>query len=157
VVVASRQGRLHGAGRHSQLILVIPKLDYRRCHDRCPAGYGILFDLRLIDDISKAVKSDKPLPPIHCRTLLSNAIHQAATEKPSAVAVRRNWSRRFRERPIIRRQRAAREEFTLNFLDSDSSWVITTYTDKAERPTDRFTGLFRTCGVYRKSPPALYG
>ena len=49
------------------------------------------------------------------------------------------------------------KSFTLNFLDSDSSWVITTYTSKADRPTDRFTGLVGLDGLYRNSPPALYG
>ena len=49
------------------------------------------------------------------------------------------------------------ESFTLNFLDTDSSWVITTSTGKADRPSDRFTGLVGLDGVFRKSPPAPYG
>jgi hypothetical protein len=47
--------------------------------------------------------------------------------------------------------------FTLNFFDSDSSWVITTDTGKSDRPTERFTGLMGLDGIFRKSPPAPYG
>ena len=91
-------------GRHSQMILVIPKLDI------VAAMTGILRDdehyptSRLVDDISSAVKSDAPLPsdPI-AASLLANAIRQAATERPSAVAGSRNWRRRFPERPFSSR------------------------------------------------------
>jgi hypothetical protein len=47
--------------------------------------------------------------------------------------------------------------FMLNFFDSDSSWVLTTDTGKSERPTERFAGLMGLDGVFRKSPPAVYG
>lgn len=47
--------------------------------------------------------------------------------------------------------------FSINFFDSDSSWVITTSTGKPDHPTDRFSGLMGLDGVYRKSPPAPYG
>jgi hypothetical protein len=48
------------------------------------------------------------------------------------------------------------KSFTLNFLDSDSSWVVTTYATKAER-SRQFAGLVGLDGLYRKSPPAFYG
>jgi CubicO group peptidase (beta-lactamase class C family) len=153
------KGAYMARGRHSQLILVLPKLDI------VAVMTGVLRDTEfysisaLIDDISKAVKSDKPLPadPI-AKTLLTNAIHQAATERPSAAGgaselVKTVSGKTFQFADNVLRVK----NFTLNFLDSDSSWVITTYTGKAERPTDRFTGLFGLDGVYRKSPPALYG
>ena len=73
-------------GRHSQLILVIPKLDV------IAVMTGVLRDdefyspSRLIDDISRSIKSDKPLPPDSIATsLLAASIRQAATEKPSSV------------------------------------------------------------------------
>jgi hypothetical protein len=153
------KGAYMARGRHSQLILVIPKWDI------VAVMTGVLRDTEfysisaLIDDIAKAVKSDKPLPadPI-AKTLLANAIHQAATEKPSAVGgmpelVKAVSGKTFQFTDNILRVKS----FTLNFLDSDSSWVITTYTDKADRAPDRFTGLFGLDGIYRKSPPALYG
>jgi CubicO group peptidase (beta-lactamase class C family) len=76
------KGAYMARGRHSQLILVIPKLDVVAVmtgtawdHEPAPA---------LIDDIFGAVKSDGPLPANPTATaLLTNAIHQAATEKPS--------------------------------------------------------------------------
>ena len=74
-------------GRHSQVILIIPKLDI------VAVMTGVLRDNEfysvpgLTDDISKAVKSDKPLPPDPiAATLLTNAIHLAATEKPTAIS-----------------------------------------------------------------------
>jgi CubicO group peptidase (beta-lactamase class C family) len=153
------KGAYMARGRHSQLILVIPKLDI------VAVMTGVLRDTEfysvsaLIDDVSKAVKSDRPLPadPI-AKALLTNAIQQAATEKPSAVGgtpelVKAVSGKTFQFADNILRVKS----FTLNFLDSDSSWVITTYTDKAERSTGRFTGLFGLDGIYRKSPPALYG
>jgi hypothetical protein len=45
----------------------------------------------------------------------------------------------------------------LNFLESDSSWVITTYPGKTDGSPGRFTGLVGLDGVFRKSPPAPYG
>src|SRR6201996_4746184 len=74
-------------GRHSQRILVLPKLDivatmtgYMRDDEFYPVP-------RPIDDIARAVKSDQPLPadPL-AQALLAAAIHQAATEKPSAFS-----------------------------------------------------------------------
>jgi hypothetical protein len=47
--------------------------------------------------------------------------------------------------------------FTLNFLDSDASWIRTTETGQAERPIDRVTVLVGLDGTYRRSPPAAYG
>jgi CubicO group peptidase (beta-lactamase class C family) len=146
-------------GRHSQLILVLPKLDI------VAVMTGILRDTEfystsaLIDDISNAVISDKPIPadPI-AKALLSKALLQAATEKPFAVASTPELAKAVSGKTYQFADNALHvKSFTLNFLDSDSSWVITTYTDKADRPTDRSTGLVGLDGLYRKSPPALYG
>ncbi len=80
------KGAYMARGRHSQLILVLPKLDV------VAVMTGVLRDTEfysvsgLIDDISSAVKSDTSLPadPI-AKALLAAVIRQAATEKPSAV------------------------------------------------------------------------
>jgi CubicO group peptidase (beta-lactamase class C family) len=197
------KGAYMARGRHSQLILVIPKLDVVAVmtgiawdHDSAPG---------LIDDISKAVKSGDPLPADPSATaLLTNAIRQAATEKPSDeiylsselindVSNAVELYERLPADPIAKAsrtiaiRRAATEKpstidgtpelakavsgkayeftdnvlhvkaFTLNFLDSDASWIRTTETGQAERPIDRVTVLVGLDGTYRRSPPAAYG
>ena len=81
------KGAYMARGRHSQLILVLPRLDI------VAVTTGVLRDdefyspARLIDDIAAAVKSDTPLSPDPiAKALLATAVHQAATEKPIAVA-----------------------------------------------------------------------
>jgi hypothetical protein len=146
-------------GRHSQLILVLPKLDV------VAVMTGILRDdefysaSRLIDDISKSVKSDTPLPsdPI-AKSLLAASLRQATTEKPSSVAGIPELAKAISGKTFQLDQNELRvKTFTLNFFDSDSSWVITTDTGKSDRPTERFTGLMGLDGIFRKSPPAIYG
>jgi CubicO group peptidase (beta-lactamase class C family) len=153
------KGAYMARGRHSQLILVLPKLDV------VAVMTGILRDdefysaSRLIDDISKSVKSDSPLPsdPI-AKSLLAASLRQAATEKPSSVGGTPELAKAISGRTFQLDQNELRvKTFTLNFFDSDSSWVITTDTGKSDRPTERFTGLMGLEGIFRKSPPATYG
>jgi CubicO group peptidase (beta-lactamase class C family) len=153
------KGAYMARGRHSQLILVIPKLDV------VAVMTGILRDNEfystsgLIDDISNAVKSEKPLPadPI-AKALMSNAIRNAAVERPSAIGGTPELAKEISGKTYQFADNVLHvRSFTLNFLDSDSSWVITTYPGKAYHPTDRFTGPIGLDGLYRKSPPALYG
>src|SRR5437667_6014205 len=80
-------GAYMARGRHSQLILVIPRLDV------VAVMTGVLRDTEfypaagLINDISNAVRSDEPLPADPPATaLLTDAIRQAATEKPVAIS-----------------------------------------------------------------------
>ena len=153
------KGAYMARGRHSQLILVLPKLDV------VAVMTGVLRDTEfyspssLIDDISRAVKSDEPLPANPLATaLLTTAIRQAATERPSAVGATPDLAKRISGKVYELADNVLHvKSFTLNFFDTDSSWEITTYTGKADRPTDRFTGLVGLDGVYRKSPPAPYG
>jgi CubicO group peptidase (beta-lactamase class C family) len=198
------KGAYLARGRHSQLILVLPELDV------VAVMTGILPDndysaSRLIDDIFNAVKSDGPLPADPTATaLLTNAIGQAATEKPSneldlsskliddicnaVVSYERLPADPIaKSRLNIAIRQAAKEKpsavggtpelakavsgkvyefadnvlhvkaFTLNFLDSDSSWVRTTDTGQADRPTDQVAVLVGLDGTYRRSPPAPYG
>ena len=153
------KGAYMALGRHSQVILIIPKLDI------VAVMTGVLRDNEfysvpgLTDDISKAVKSDKPLPadPI-AATLLTNAIHLAATEKPTAISGTPELAKTISGKTYQFADNVLQvKNFTLNFLDSDLSWVITTNTGKVERPTDRFTGLVGLDGRYRKSPPHFTG
>jgi CubicO group peptidase (beta-lactamase class C family) len=152
------KGAYMARGRHSQLILVLPKLDI------VAVMTGILRDdefypvPRLIDDISRAVKADQPLPPDPIsQALLAAAIRQAATEKPSAVSPAPDLAKEISGKSF---QLADNElhvkSFTLNFFDQDSSWEITTDTGK-DNSIQRFSGLMGLDGVFRKSPPAFYG
>ena len=150
------KGAYMARGRHSQLILVIPKFDI------VVAMTGFLNDNEfysasgLVDDISSAVKSDRPLPenPV-AQALLVKAIQRAAEQKPYVVAQAPELAKAVSGKTYGFLDNKLRvKSFTLNFYDSDSSWVITTYGDKG--PT-RFTGLVGLDGLYRRSPPAPYG
>jgi CubicO group peptidase (beta-lactamase class C family) len=153
------KGAYMARGRHSQLVLVLPKLDV------VAVMTGILRDdefysaSRLIDDISKSVKSDTPLPsdPI-ATSLLAASLRQAATEKPSSVGGIPELAKEISGKTLQFDQNELRvKTVTLNFFDSDSSWVVTTDTGNSDRPTERFTGLMGLDGISRKSPPATYG
>jgi CubicO group peptidase (beta-lactamase class C family) len=153
------KGAYMARGRHSQLILVIPRLDI------VAIMTGVLRDTEfysasgLVDDISRAVKSDDALPADPIATaVLTSAIRQAATERPSPVGSTSDLARVVSGKVYEFADNALHvKNFTLNFYDSDSSWVITTNTGRTDRPTERFTGLVGLDGVYRKSPPAPYG
>jgi hypothetical protein len=153
------KGATMARGRHSQLILVLPKPDI------VAVMTGVLRDSEfysasgLIDDILGAVKSDTSLPddPI-AKALLAAAIRQAATEKPSAMGGTPELAKTVSGRTYRLDDNVLHaKSFTLNLLDPDPSWEITTHTGKADRPTERFTGLMGLDGRFRKSPPAPYG
>jgi len=154
------KGAYMARGRHSQLILVLPKLDVVAVMTGVLPGTEFYSASGLIDDISSAVKSDTSLPaadPI-AKALLATAIRQAATERPSAVGGTPELAKAVSGKTYQFNDNVLHvKSFTLNFLDSDSSWVVTTYTRKADRPTERFTGLVGLDGLFRKSPPAPYG
>ena len=153
------KGAYMARGRHSQMIVVLPKQDV------VAAMTGILRDdeyysvSRLVDDISNAVKSDQPLPPDPvARSLLAASVRQAATEKPTAVGGIPELAKAISGRTYqIEENTLHVKSFTLNFFDMDSSWEITTDTGKPDRPTERFSGLMGLDGIFRKSPPAYYG
>jgi hypothetical protein len=146
-------------GRHSQMIVVIPKLDI------VATMTGILRDdeaypiRRLIDDIAGSAKSDTPLPadPV-AQGLLTAAIRVAATEKPSAVGPTPDLAREISGKTFkfTTDNELHVKSFALNFFDQDSSWEITTDTGK-DHSIQRFSGLMGLDGIFRKSPPAFYG
>ncbi|QPF84344.1 serine hydrolase [Bradyrhizobium genosp. L] len=146
-------------GRHSQLILVLPKLDI------VAVMTGVLRDdeyyavPRLIDDISNAVKSETALPadPI-AESLLTVAIRQAATERPSALGGTPELAKTVSGRTYrIDNNDLHVKTFALNFVGSDSSWTITTETGKPDHPEQQFTGPMGLDGTFRTSAPAFYG
>lgn len=153
------KGAYMARGRHSQLILVLPKLDI------VAVMTGVLRDDEfysvsgLIDDITKTVESDQPLPPDPiAKALLDAAVRKAATDKPIAIANTPELASEISGKTFELEANALHiKTFSLNFYDTDSSWVLTTSTERPDRPTERFAGLMGLDGTFRKSPPALYG
>ena len=145
-------------GRHSQVILVLPKLDV------VAVMTGILRDdefystPRLVDDISNSVMSDKPLPPDPiAQSLLAASIRQAAVERPTSIGGTPELARaisgkiyRFSDNELRLRS------FVLNFFD-DPSWEATTDSERAGGAIQRFSGPMGLEGVSRKGAPAFYG
>ena len=154
------KGAYMALGRHSQLIIVHSETGI------VATMTGILRDdefypiPRLVDDISKAVKSDTPLPadPV-AQGLLATAIRGAATEKPAAVGGTPDLAKEISGKTYQFAENNALhvKSFHVEFSRPDSSWEITTDTGKDQRSTDRFSGLIGLDGVFRKSPPAFYG
>ena len=154
-----QRGAFMAMGRHSQTIMVLPKLDI------VATMTGILRDdefypiRRLVDDISASVKSDTALPadPV-AQGLLAAAIHGAATEKPSGVGPTPDLAKEISGKTFkfTENNELHVKSFTLHFFDQDSSWEITTDTGK-DHSIQRFSGLMGLDGIFRKSPPAFYG
>ena len=147
-------------GRHSQHILVIPRLDIvavltGSLRDDV-SGYSLG---RLIDELSEAVRSDRALPANPVATsLLASAIRQAATIQPFAVGTTPPLAKAISGKVFDVSDNALHiKSFTLNFFETDASWEITKKPLNQDRPLQRFSGLMGLDGVYRKSPPALYG
>jgi hypothetical protein len=146
-------------GRHSQLILVLPKLDIVAVMTGALRDDESYSPSRLINDISGAVKSETPLPPDPIATaLLAASIRAAATEKTSAVGGTPELAKAISGKTFRLDPNALRvKTFALNFSNSEASWEITTDTGKADLPTERFSGLMGLDGVFRTSAPAAYG
>jgi CubicO group peptidase (beta-lactamase class C family) len=153
------KGAYMARGRHSQLILVLPKLDIVAVMTGTLPDGEFYSTSRLIDDISNAVKSETPLAPDPiAKALLAASIRQAATEKPSAVGGTPELAKAISGKTFRLDTNVLRvKTFSLNFFDSDSSWVITTEAGNPDRPTERFSGLMGLDGIFRKSAPAPYG
>jgi CubicO group peptidase (beta-lactamase class C family) len=152
------RGAYMGQGRHSQLILVLPKLDI------VAVMTGVMRDdefypvRRLIDDISRSVKSDTPLPPDPiAQAVLAASIRAAATEKPSPVGDTPELAKTISGKSYqFAKNELDVKSFSLNLVDADPSWEIITNTGKPDRPTERFWGAIGLDGMFRKSP-ACYG
>jgi CubicO group peptidase (beta-lactamase class C family) len=145
------KGAYMARGRHSQLILIIPRLDV------VAVMTGVLRDTEfysvsgLIDDITRTIKSDEPLPADPIATaLLTNVIRQAATEKLSAIGGTPDLVKEVSGKVYQLPGNALHvTSFTLNFLDPEPSWAYTT-----DLSTEQRMGLFGLDGYYRKSPAA---
>lgn len=152
------KGAYMARGRHSQLILVLPKLDV------VAVMTGVMPDDefyplgRLIDDISRAVKSDTPLPPDPvAQSLLAASIRAAATEKPSPIGGTPELAKTVSGKTWqLAKNELDAKSFSLNLVGENPSWEIITNTGKPDNPTERFSGSLGLDGMFRKSP-AYYG
>jgi hypothetical protein len=148
------KGAYMARGRHSQLILVIPRLDVVAVMTGALRDSEFYSVSVLIDDIAGTVRSDEPLPgdPI-AAALLANVIHQAATEKPSAVAGTPDLASKVSGKVYqLAGNPLHLTSFTLNFLDPQPSWTYTT-----DLSTEPSTGFFGLDGRYRRSPASPNG
>ena len=152
------KGAYMALGRHSQLILVVPKLDIAAVMTGNLRDDEFYPTSGLVDDISRSVISDRPLPSdAIAKSLLAASIRQAATEKPSSVGGTPELAKVISGKSYQFGGNKLRvRTFSLNFFGSDSSWEITT--GNPNRPTERFSGLMGLDGVFRKEirAPADY-
>jgi CubicO group peptidase (beta-lactamase class C family) len=152
------KGAYMAQGRHSQLILVLPKLDI------VAVMTGVMPDdefypvRRLIDDISRSVKSDMPLPPDPiAQSVLAASIRAAATEKPSPIGETPELAKAVSGKTWqFAKNDLDAKSFSLNLIGENPSWEIITDTGKPDNPTERFSGSLGLDGMFRKSP-AYYG
>jgi CubicO group peptidase (beta-lactamase class C family) len=152
------KGAYMARGRHSQLILVLPKLDV------VAVMTGVMPDDeyyplgRLIDDISRSVKSDTPLPPdAIAQSVLAASIRAAATEKPTPTGDTPELAKTVSGKTWqLAKNELDAKSFSLNLAGENPSWEIITTTGKPDNPTERFSGPLGLDGMFRKSP-AYYG
>jgi CubicO group peptidase (beta-lactamase class C family) len=152
------KGAYMAQGRHSQLILVLPKLDI------VAVMTGVMPDdefypvRRLIDDISRSVKSDTPLPPDPvAQSVLAGSIRAAATEKTSPIGETPELAKAVSGKTWqLAKNDLDAKSFSLTLLGENPSWEIVTDTGKPDNPTERFSGSLGLDGMFRKSP-AYYG
>ena len=145
-------------GRHSQVILALPDLDM------VAVLTGVMWDDeeypldKLIDALSRSVKSDEASPPNPAaESLLAASVRQAAMEPPCLMP----------EAPELAREISGRsyqfgdnklhlKTFTLRLADPHPTWEMTADNGK-DQPIGRFAGPIGLDGVFRKSPLANYG
>jgi hypothetical protein len=152
------RGAFMARGRHSQIILVLPKLDI------VAVLTGVLNDDEfypmggLIDDIAGAVKADAALPPDPAgQSLLAASIQKAATEKASPVGATPELANSISGKSYRLSGNDLRvKTFSLNLVDPNPSCEITTATERLDRPTARFAGPIGLDGFFRKGS-ARYG
>jgi CubicO group peptidase (beta-lactamase class C family) len=151
------RGAFMALGRHSQIILVLPKLDVVAVMTGAlKEGYVPTKDL--IDGIAGAIKSDASLPSDAAgQAVLAASIQKAATERASPVAPTPELAKLISGKSYRLADNDLRvKTFSLNLVGADPTWEITTATERLDRPTARYGGSIGLDGLFRKSP-ASYG
>ena len=110
-------------GRHSQLILVLPKLDVVAVMTGAEDGGGPPAT-DLIDGIAHAIKSDASLPPNSAgQSLLAASIRKAATERASPVGATPELAKTISGKSYrLQDNDLHAKTFSLNLLDPNPSW-----------------------------------
>jgi CubicO group peptidase (beta-lactamase class C family) len=146
-------------GRHSQYILVLPKLDIVAVMTGISQGEEFFGGEKLTDEIAATVRSGDPLPPAsNAQSLLATSIQKAASERASQVGMTPELAKTVSGKTYKFRDNDLRvRTFSINLLGSNPSWEITTATQRLDRPTARFSGPLGLDGLFRKGTPAPYG
>jgi hypothetical protein len=151
------RGAFMARGRHSQIILVLPKLDVVAVMTGAlKDGYFPTTDL--IDGIAGAIKSDAALAPdAAAQSLLAASIQKAATERASPVRPAPELAKTISGKSYRLQDNDLHvKAFSLNLVDPNPSWEYTIATQRLDRPTARFSGPIGLDGLFRKGS-ARYG
>jgi CubicO group peptidase (beta-lactamase class C family) len=153
------KGAYMALGRHSQMIVVIPKLNIVAVMTGILPDGEIYPATRVVDDIAAAVKSDQPLPADSvAQSLLAASIRAAAAERTSATGETPELAETISGKSYRFADNELRmKTFSLNLTGPDPGWEITTTTGKPEQPTERFFGPLGLDGTFRKGPTRAYG
>ena len=152
------KGAYMARGLHSQLIMVLPKLDIVAVLTGSMRKDEFYPTRRLIDDIAGAVKSESALPddPV-AQALLAASIRNAATPRPSPLGLTPELAKDISGKTYRFTENAIQVgTFSLNLFGDSPSWKITTVTGKPEQ-TRRFTGPLGLDGNFRTGSPVSYG
>src|ERR1700722_19133223 len=146
------RGAFMARGRHSQIILVLPKLDVVAViTGALKDGYVPTTDL--IDGIAAAIKSDASLPPNSTgQSLLAASIQKAATERASPVGPTPELAKTISGKSYrLQDNDLHAKTFSLSLVDPNPSWEYTVATERLDRPTVRFAGPIGLDGLFRKA------
>jgi len=143
-------------GRHSQLILVLPKRDVVAVTTGISPHFPIPVAW-LTDSIADSVKSDTSLPSHpDAQSLLAASVRAAATEKPSLVGATPDLAKAISGRSYRFGDNALHvATMSLTLLGPHPTWEATFLARKAEEPPQRFGGPSGSMGSFaRVFPPA---
>ena len=146
------RGAFMARGRHSQIILVLPKLDVVAViTGALKDGYVPTTDL--IDGIAAAIKSDASLPSNSAgQSLLAASIQKAATELASPVGPTPELAKTISGKSYrLPDNDLHAKTFSLNLVDPNPSWEYMVATERLDRPTVRFAGPIGLDGLFRKA------
>jgi len=146
------RGAFMARGRHSQIILVLPKLDVVAVMTGAlKDGYVPTTDL--IDGIAGTIKSDASLPPNSAgQSLLAASIQKAATERASPFGATPELAKTISGRSYRLQDNDLHvKAFSLNLVGPNPSWEYTIATERLDRPTARFAGPIGLDGLFRKA------
>jgi CubicO group peptidase (beta-lactamase class C family) len=146
-------------GRHSQMILVLPKLDIVAVLTGTMKDEEDYPTKGLIDEIAGAIKSDTALvPDVGGQALLAASIQKAATEQASPVNLVPESAKVVSGRVYkFSDNETHLQTISINLLDSNPTWRIDFATQRLDRPTSPLSGPLGLDGLFRKSSLKGYG